>query len=110
MRSRDIDYEKFGRRVRNRRIQLSMTQNDLARETMMTSSYIGHLEKGYRSPSVDALIALCNALQTTPTELLQDYLNSTEDVLVKADFDQNDLKTVLKVAQFIRETGNLYKR
>ena len=72
MKSRKLDYANFGKRLRARRLQLKITQIDLGKQTGLTASYIGHLEKGYRAPSADALISLCNALKISPDFLLQD--------------------------------------
>ena len=49
----EMDKTKFGERVRIRRRELKITQADLAKRLGTSVGYIGHLERGVRSPSLD---------------------------------------------------------
>ncbi|MGN1249391.1 MAG: helix-turn-helix domain-containing protein [Candidatus Spyradocola sp.] len=69
-----MDMTKFGERVRVRRRELKITQADLAEKLETSVGYIGHMERGRRTPSLDMLMALCKVLQVTPNYLLQDYI------------------------------------
>ena len=70
-----MDYEKLGLRVRQQREMSNLTQNQLARKAGVTASFIGHIERGEKKASVDTVVALCNALEISPTVLLQDSLS-----------------------------------
>ena len=70
-----VDYEKLGVRVRQQRELNSLTQSQLARKVGVTGSFIGHIERGEKKASVDTVVALCNALEVSPTVLLQDSLS-----------------------------------
>ena len=77
----EFDSAKFGERIRERRLALKITQAQLAERIGTSVGYVGHLERGMRSPSLDVFIELCQELHTTPNFLLQDYVDvSTEGV------------------------------
>ena len=74
-----MDMTKFGERVRVRRRELKITQADLADRLETSVGYIGHMERGRRTPSLEMLMALCRELQVTPNYLLQDYITGEPD-------------------------------
>ena len=69
-------YEDFGRRVRQQRIALQMTQEELSERAGISLSFLGHIERGTRKASLDTVIRLCNALKVSPSILLQDSLDN----------------------------------
>ncbi len=75
----EMDKLKLGERVRNRRRELKITQSDLAKRLGISVGYIGHLERGLRSPSLELFMTLCLELNVTPNYLLQDYLSVAQD-------------------------------
>ena len=81
-------YEDFGRRVRQQRIALQMTQEKLSARAGISLSFLGHIERGTRKASLDTVIKLCNALQVSPSILLQDSLDS--DLLGDRDQSLSD--------------------
>ena len=52
----------FGKRLRQIRMSKKLTQDDLARITNLSSSFISTLERGVNAPSFSALEAIANAL------------------------------------------------
>lgn len=52
----------FGKRLRQIRKSKKLTQDDLARITNLSSSFISTLERGVNAPSFSALEAIANAL------------------------------------------------
>ena len=81
-------YDDFGRRVRQQRIALQMTQEKLSEHAGISLSFLGHIERGTRKASLDTVIKLCNALQVSPSILLQDSLDS--DLLGDRDQSLSD--------------------
>ena len=69
-----MDYEALGQRIRQQRKMMKMTQEDLASVSDVSTSYIGHIERGIKHCSLETLICLCNSLQIQPNSLLQDSL------------------------------------
>ena len=70
-----MDYEKLGTRVRQQRVLNRMTQEQLAEKAGVSSSFIGHIERGEKKASVETIVALCNAMSISPSVLLQDSLS-----------------------------------
>jgi len=78
-----MDYEDLGRRVRAQRMALGWTQEYLAREIGVSTSFIGHIERGSRKASIDTLVMLANAMQTSTDELLKGSLFSGGEEFIR---------------------------
>ena len=71
-----IDYKDLGKRVRELRRSISLTQDELAEKCGISASFLGHIERGTRVASIETLVALCNTLSVTPQYLLSASLNT----------------------------------
>src|SRR5271157_3424942 len=60
---------KFGRMIRDRRRQLELTQDELARRIRTSTPYIGHIESGKRHPSDEILTRMADVLGFDRREL-----------------------------------------
>ena len=58
------------KRLKGARIENGWTQNDLSLVTGFTPAAISHYETGQRTPSIENLMKLCDALGKTPNEIL----------------------------------------
>lgn len=65
-----MDYVLLGKRVRIRRNILDITQASLAEMIGVSTSFVGHIERGTRKLSVETLYLLCKALDTSADFLL----------------------------------------
>jgi transcriptional regulator with XRE-family HTH domain len=63
---------RIGARVRELRVALALTQDDLSEKLGMTPEALGRLERGVALPSFPTFMRLCGALETTPDALLRD--------------------------------------
>lgn len=63
--------EVLGRRIRNRRCELRITQSRLCRMTGCCQSAICDCENGLRGVRVTMLLKIAKALETTASELLE---------------------------------------
>lgn len=60
-----IDYTHMGKRIRDRRKELHLTQEALAEQTGISTPFLGHIERGSRIASLDTLLAICIALDVS---------------------------------------------
>ncbi|CAM3822744.1 helix-turn-helix transcriptional regulator [Kibdelosporangium persicum] len=66
-----VDQPEFGKRLRARRMAGGLSQKDIA-GGVVAPSYISLLENGERVPTLDVVVHLAAALDTTPGDLLGD--------------------------------------
>lgn len=79
-RTRDLSY-RIANRVRDLRIERGWSQPELARRSTLSNAMVSMVERGERTPSLEALSALANALEVDPAVLL----TADEDAGMKAD-------------------------
>lgn len=65
-----MNYIDLGRRVRQLRKDMHITQEELAERVDISASFLGHIERGTRIASLETLVKLCRALNTHPNHLL----------------------------------------
>jgi transcriptional regulator with XRE-family HTH domain len=63
---------ELGKRIRHRRQELGWIQQELAEKTGMHRTYVADLERGARNVSINNLIRLGQALQTSASDLCRD--------------------------------------
>jgi len=63
------DRMSFGQMIRDRRRQLELTQDELARRIRTSTPYIGHIESGKRHPSDEILTRMADVLGFDRREL-----------------------------------------
>ena len=64
-----IEYDELGKRMRSRRVELGLTQERLGEMADISSSFVGHIERAEKIPSVETLVRLCACLRVS-----MDYL------------------------------------
>ena len=72
----DVD---MGKRVRKQRQLIGLTQQELAERIGVSTSFVGHVERGTRKASLETLVALSNALGVGVDYLLAGSLQSSPD-------------------------------
>ena len=76
-----MNYERLGQRIRQERLRLNLTQSVLAEAIDISDTYMGQIERGERSLTLDTLVRLVNRLGVTIDYLLQDYVPTTDENL-----------------------------
>ena len=69
-----LNYIALGKRIREQRKKLKMSQNTLAELIDCEPTFVSYIENGKRGMSLETLINVANALETTADELLKDSL------------------------------------
>jgi transcriptional regulator with XRE-family HTH domain len=67
--SRDL-FLSFGRTVRERRVSLDLSQEELADLAGLHRTYVGSIERGERNPSLLNIARLARALNLQPRDLM----------------------------------------
>jgi transcriptional regulator with XRE-family HTH domain len=75
----DINYDSLGKRLRLERKNLHYTQEEVAEAVNVTPAFIGHIERGERSLSLDTLVKLCNFYGVTIDYVFTDILPPNEN-------------------------------
>lgn len=61
---------QFAKKVRLRRHDLGLTQEQLAELSEFSVAYIGGIERGVRNPSLTTIVKLAKALKLNPVDLV----------------------------------------
>jgi transcriptional regulator with XRE-family HTH domain len=76
-----IDYKEIGSRIRAERRKQDLTQEKLAEMADISESFMGHIERGGRTLSIETLAKLANALNLTVEYILCGEFNYQPDML-----------------------------
>ena len=74
-----MDYEMLGKRIRDERLLLRLTIEQLAEMVNKSTNYIGQIERNDGKPSLETVVDIANALGTTVDSLLADSLDKYRD-------------------------------
>lgn len=65
--------ERVGRRIKVRRVELGMTQAELAQKLSVGQSNLSYIERGERDVSVSLLDEIAKALRCKPEYFLREF-------------------------------------
>lgn len=85
-----IDYAELGKRIRNERKRQNLTQEQLAELTGISDSFMGHIERGGRTLSIETLVKLANALNLSIEYIVCGKYNYQPDMLPSEIYDALD--------------------
>lgn len=91
----DINYEKVGLRIGQRRRELKLKQEDLANALGISSKYLSALETGRRNTTLEMLAAMCQELHAT-----YDYFMLGN---IRKDIDSNIMDSLMLCTQEDKE-------
>lgn len=89
-----LDMKETGRRIKQKRKELSMTQEKLAEQIDVSTHYIYEIESGMKTMSIYTLDAITHALQTSSDYLLYGIcipsnLENNNSSKIPDDFSKN---------------------
>ena len=73
-----MDYKRLGKRIREERQRLNLTQAQLAESIDISDTYMGAIERGERSLTLDTLVRLVNRLGVTVDYMLSDSVSDND--------------------------------
>lgn len=74
--------EEVTSRIRERRLELNMTQSELAKTANLSTAAISQFESGSRKPSFKTIVSLCEAMEVTTDYLLGKNDRTYETLMV----------------------------
>lgn len=69
-----MNCEFLGKRIREERLKLNLTQEKLSESVDISNSYMGQIERGERNVTLDTLIRIANRLGVTIDYLLKESI------------------------------------
>ena len=66
----NVNYRLMGAKLRKARKRLRMTQEQAAEKAGMSASFLGHIERGSRIPSVETIVRLCKLYHVSADVIL----------------------------------------
>lgn len=82
-----MDYKRLGKRIREERLRLNLTQAQLAEAIDISDTYMGAIERGERSLTLDTLVRLVSRLGVTVDYMLADSVSDNDSNII-AQFKQ----------------------
>ncbi len=77
-----MNYSLLGKRIREERLRLNLTQERLAEDINISTAYLGQVERGERHITLDKLIPLSERLGVSVDFLLSDYIHPNNDTSI----------------------------
>lgn len=75
----DLDYAEVGRRIARRRKELGLRQAQVCERAGINDKYLSCIERATSIPSLDVVMRLALALDTTPNDFLLGSLRREDD-------------------------------
>ena len=106
--------KRIGKRIKERREQLGMTQEQLAEKLGLATNYISTIERGASFPRCEKLILLLNGLETSADAIFCDVLDHSTSSRASALSEKIETltpdaqKRILDMVELMirQETGN----
>lgn len=74
----ELDYSQIGRRIARRRKELGLRQTQVCERAGINDKYLSCIERATSIPSLEVIVKLALALDTTPDEFLAGSIRSGE--------------------------------
>ena len=85
----------FGKKIRDAREDMDLTQSDMAEKIPMNQSNYSKIERNTQEPSMEQLKRICQILKLDPRYLL--------DISEEIHVDRNDMKMLSDIKAFIKK-------
>lgn len=109
-----MNYELLGKHIREKRKSKNYTLENLAEKLDVSTTFIGQIERAKGIPSLETLVKIANALDTSVDSLLFGDLNTQSGnsffleriSSLTCDFSAKEKELLLKNIEIIREIRN----
>ena len=103
-----MNYIDLGRRIREERLKLNLTQEKLSEAISVSTTYIGQIERGERCPTLDTLINISNSLGVSIDYLLHESVIPTSPSLINLwvqlthDLSDDEQEMIIELVKVIK--------
>ena len=81
----ELNYKKLGKRIKEQRLKMHLTQEKLGEIVDVNTSNISHIERATTQVSLSSLVRIANALDTTLDPLVCDSQQTVAHIYVEQD-------------------------
>ena len=74
----EINYEERGKRIAHRRKELGLKQSEVEEKADLSQKYLSNIERSISIPSIEVIMRIALALDTTPDEFLVGTLRTND--------------------------------
>ncbi len=105
-----VDYHDIGKRIRKIRVEKKITQEQLAERISTGTTHVSHIETGNTIPSLKTFIAIVNALDISPDELLCGNIDQSKDIFqnelfqITADCTAKELRVISETVASLKSS------
>ena len=99
-----MDLESIGKNIRKFRLMKKLRQEDLAEKANLSINYVGAIECGEKTPSLESLISIINSLGVSADMILADVLDNgyvVKDSLLAQKLDKLSAEDRLRIYDVI---------
>lgn len=99
--------KRIGKRIKERREELGLTQQQFAEKTGFGINYISTIERGASFPRCEKLIIILNALETSADRIFSDVLTASYEYKASAlseklnDLPKEDQERILNMVELM---------
>lgn len=110
-----IDYAAIGRRIQSYRLKKELTQEYIAEKAGVSIPHLSRIENGSGKPSLQTLVNICNVLNVTIDDIMQDNITASKLKLtnrlyqITNDCTTDELNMFTDIIQTIRSNADKYK-
>ena len=103
----EVDYKELGKNIKKARQFEGLTQDKLAEKVGCNPSHISNIENNYTKVSLNVLLAIANALNTSIDSLLSTQYNhfslALDNEIIKAigNLDTEKKEKILKIIKIL---------
>ena len=76
-----MDYYDIGQKIKARRLESGMSQEQVADLCDISPSFYGNIERGIKKMSLETFVTICNKMNLEPNYLLLDNLPDTDPIV-----------------------------
>ena len=100
----------LGQRIRKQRTQLGWTQEALAEHIGVSTSFVGHIERGTRKASLETLVSVANSLKISLDYLLAGSLQSTIIGPIPQSLNRSQRTALQEILSTIQENLSVWDK